>query len=483
MTKLDQIDHFIVLMLENRSFDNLLGALYPASPAFNGLTGKESNPYHNRFSPTSDSPPLNIPVWCDAPGDKRTMTIPTPDPAELYVDMVQQIFADHPPGPEVPNMQGFVDNYAKNGGDPYAIMHHFPPSQVPVLSTLAKAFAVCDQWHASAPCQTWPNRFFVHTGTANGYPNNSPLHFPYLMPTIFNRLHEKNLPWHIYFSDFPQALTLSELWPHVEHFRLMHDFFADAEAGKLPAYAFLEPRYFADLDFPNDQHPPHDVTFGEQLLAQVYNAVRASPCWKKSLLIITYDEHGGCYDHAPPPMAVPPDDKHDGTFRFDRYGVRVPAVLISPYIRPGTILRAAAEGLPHQGPPYPFDHTSIIATLRQRFGIEQPLTRRDAVAPTLDAVLNLDAPSNDGPDAVTVPACEFSAEELEAARNAPLTEFQKVALLIAWEFPLLPHLSGQGWLKRIEKFLWRLIKPLIDRFASRGKYVTEAAQEIKKLLF
>ncbi len=176
---------------------------------------------------------------------------------------------------------------------------------------------------------------------------------------------------------------------------------------------------------PNDQHPPHDVIFGEKLIARVYNVVRASPLWNNTLLVITYDEHGGCYDHAPPPLAVPPGDNrlHDG-FSFDRYGVRVPAVIISPYIKPGTILRSGAAGLPHAGPPYPYDHTSVIATLRKCFNLGGALTNRDNVAPDLDAVLNLDNPTNNQLGTIAVPVYEPSNQDLQDAIGRPLTDMQ-----------------------------------------------------------
>ncbi|BBL70646.1 alkaline phosphatase family protein [Methylogaea oryzae] len=473
MSALNKIEHFVVLMLENRSFDNLLGQLYPAGPGFNGLTGRESNPYT-----PPDGPPQTLAVWSNAQADRRTLRIPTPDPAELYVDMAQQIFGSATPGEQVPGMQGFADNYAKNGGKPRDIMHCFPPEQVPVLSLLARSFAVCDQWHASAPCQTWPNRFFLHTGTANGYPNNSPTHFPYRMNTLFNELGHAGVEWKIYFNDFPQSLTLSKLWPHVERFRFYEEFREDAKHGKLPAYTFIEPRYFPDLEFPNDQHPPHDVTFGEQLIADVYNHLRASPCWEKSLLVILYDEHGGCYDHAPPPLAVRPDDKQTGPFAFDRYGMRVPAVLVSPYIQPGTILRNAPDGLPHQGPPYPYDHTSVIATLRKRYGITRPLTRRDEVAPTLDAVLNLDNPTNHGPDSIPIPVCEVLEEELAAARAAPLTDFQKAAHEAMAVLPALGRMPVLGQeMQELESLVRALLGRLVGRVAP-GK-AQEAAQAIQ----
>jgi len=187
-------------------------------------------------------------------------------------------------------------------------MHYFTPDQVPVLARLAKQFAVCDHWFASAPCQTWPNRWFVHAATADGHENNNPPYFPDV-PTIFNRLEEAGIDsWKIYFHDIAQAHTLLQLFLLGSHFQSYRQFQADCQAGKLPAYSFIEPQYFADFGYPeNDQHPPSVVTLGEQLIADVYNCLRASKVWRKSLLIITYDEHGGCYDHAAPPAAVPPE--------------------------------------------------------------------------------------------------------------------------------------------------------------------------------
>ena len=141
-------------------------------------------------------------------------------------------------------------------------------------------------------------------------------------------------------------------------------------------------------------HPPSVVTLGEQLIADVYNHVRASALWTKTLLIITFDEHGGCYDHVPPPPAVPPEAPKDGQiFAFDRYGVRVPTVIVSPYVLKGSVLRPTGT--------VPYDHTSVIATLRNRFGLGDPMTGRDAVAPDLESALSLDSPSNLGPTQVT----------------------------------------------------------------------------------
>lgn len=305
-------------------------------------------------------------------------------------------------------------------------------------------FAISDRWFASAPCETWPNRYFLHTGTAKdvanplatGYEDNryeysaAPLFasgswwswltswlavfIPYFepetlafsSPSIFARLDKANLTnsWKLYYSDFLQASTIRDVVQQMAreaHFwatkRIVpfDQFLTDCKNGALPNYAVIEPAYF--LAPKNDQHPPKSIGPGEELIAAVYNALRTGPQtqWLSTMLIITYDEHGGTYDHVPPPPAQAPDSIKTSPFNFDRYGVRVPAVIVSPYIRPRTVLR------PPSGARYPFDHTSILATLRKRFSLGNPLTKRDEAAPDLEAVLNLDQPTNLGPQSLT----------------------------------------------------------------------------------
>src|ERR1700730_7143842 len=241
MSSLDRIDHFVVLMLENRSFDSMLGKLYSASPGFDGLTGSE-------FNLLQDG--TKVGVWNSPGTDDATMSIPAPDPGELFEDINTQLFSTPtPPSPPPPAaMSGFAKNYAAQsaaGGGPYDpknVMHYFTPEQVPAISKLARQFAVCDRWFASAPCQTWPNRFFVHTGTANGYENNSPTHFPYTMDTIYNRFElAGTIDWKIYFHDIAQAKTLSQLWPLADHFHFIEAFIQDAAQNTLPSYSFIEP--------------------------------------------------------------------------------------------------------------------------------------------------------------------------------------------------------------------------------------------------
>jgi phospholipase C len=395
------IQHVVVLMLENRSFDCMLGRLYPDDPDYNGLTLNESNSYAN----------TPIGVWSGDGMPPSIACTPKPDPGESFVDMNEQLFG---PGgvrtQDPPPMSGFAANYAaqppsKDG--PFAprnAVHFFTPQQVPVISTLAKAFGVSDQWHASAPCQTWPNRFFAHTGTARGHVDNHTFQVPFPAESIFHRLQKAGKSWRVYFHDMPHSMLLGDIWLYaLFHFRGFSQFLADAHTGNLPNYSFIEPRYFSDLFLnrtPNDEHPPHNVIYGEQLIAQVYNAVRSSPCWKNTLFVITYDEHGGCYDHVPPPAATSPDKviNNPYNYTFDSYGVRVPAVIVSPYIPPGSKIRPQPN---EDGNTYPFDHTSIIATVRKLFTPNDPqLTARDGVAPNLLSALTLAVPTNDGPPSI-----------------------------------------------------------------------------------
>ena len=430
------IEHIVVLMQENRSFDNMLGWQFGLSEA--------------PFNLADDGTPIH--VWRDQGTGTSTMSIPDPDPGELFVDMNYQLFERYHPVPGArPTMGGFVRNYQNQAiataahYDPRAIMHCFQPAQVPATSQLATSFGICDPWHAAAPCQTWPNRFFVHTATAEGYVNNVPdppwdvvKRFPYDMPTIFNQIKEGLLHfdqgWRIYFHDFPQSLLLSRLWPHLDHFHPIDRFAQDVAGGNLQPYSFIEPRYFPNQSqglLPNDHHPPHDVTYGEQLIAQVYNTLRGNlELWQKTLLIVTWDEHGGCYDHVPPlAAAAPPGPPYSDGFTFDRFGVRVPTLVISPLVAPGS--RFAAPG------PVPFDHTSIMATVRKILGIQAgALTGRDAAAPDLTGALTLGPGQlNLGPASVTVPAAVPAPEEVAAAAREPLTSMQQGLLYAAAALP------------------------------------------------
>jgi phospholipase C len=463
-----KIQHVVVLMLENRSFDCMLGRLYPSGPAFDGLTGQEKNLCNGSA----------FPVWTDPSIDAEVACIPTPDPNELFVDMTEQLFGAGTPKPPAADMSGFAANYAKTAGnDPKAVMHGFTPEQLPVLSALAKAFGVSDRWHASAPNQTWPNRFFVHTGTASGYVNNSPSHFPYEMTTIFNRLTASQRSWRIYHHDIPQTATLARIWSELpDHLYFFEsDFMADAMAGRLPNYSFIEPRYFSDpllRRMPNDQHPPHSVLFAERLIARTYDALRNGPGWEQTLFIITYDEHGGIYDHVVPPVAVPPDDLRSDGFAFDRYGVRVPAVIVSPWLPTGSVVR------PPNGSQYPFDHTSILTTLRNLFCLGDPLTRRDAVAPDLLSALTLEGPTNSGPPSLQVPVADATNESVAVAHEQPPNHLQQALAEMASHLPA----GAADVASHINALNTGEISPVTPRFETVGDALEHAQAGLNRFL-
>ncbi len=410
MGALDAIDHVVVVMLENRSFDNLLGFLYadagnksPLGQDFDGLTGNESN---------KDSSGNPVPVYRIDPNDPNAYWYPLVDPQEGFLPTNQQLFGTETPAAgAVADCSGFVTSFAKalahpldpplTGAAERSIMGVFPPEMVPVLSSLARGFAVCDRWFSSVPTETFPNRAFALAGTSLGrvMDERNPV---FATPSIFGSLTAKRIPWRIYgyvlkpltIGDFPDTVNAPPL-----NWGLFTDFRSDAENNTLPGFAFLEPAWAkSGKTVENDQHPVGNVALGEQFLLEVYQTLRASPAWNKTLLIITYDEHGGNYDHVPPPAGATPPSTTPGEqgFDFTRFGVRVPAVLVSPLIAAGTVFRA-----PDGGPP--FDHTSIMSTIEKKFGLD-PLTPRDKAAPDLEAVLTLDPanPRQDDPMAKVV---------------------------------------------------------------------------------
>jgi phospholipase C len=436
-------DHVVVLMGENRSFDNMLGWLYtpdtiPQGETFDGLAFGD---YANS-SPSGER--IEAHTYSGATDD--VMGRPNPDPGEEYPHVNTQLFGvvaptanatrqigemaapfNAPAAGAAPTMDGFVRDYWNNfererhGEVPTLdevrhIMGGFSPEQLPVLSTLAKGFAVFDAWFAAVPSQTYCNRSFFHASTSHGFVTNkhgggyekwldaAPA------PTIFNRLEEAGVSWKIYFDELQlvsltgvmHAPVLEKYW-RTGRFGHMSEFYAEAAAGTLPAYAFIEPRMVYNH---NDFHPPFglyragsvdgelildsavsDVRAGEKLVADVYNAIKASATPDGSnamntLLLITFDEHGGTYDHVPPPPATPPvldDVPGEMGFAFDRLGLRVPAIAVSAYTRAGTIVHDE------------FHHAAVIATLTRLHGL-RPLTRRDEGANDLFAIVNLETP-------------------------------------------------------------------------------------------
>src|ERR1700721_2604366 len=400
--RLSSINHIVVLMLENRSFDHMLGYLYAdsanvsaAGQAFDGLTGHESNP---------SAKGVAVPVFKIDSSDKNAYFMPGADPGRGVDPTKNPLFGTPTaPNPAVPSNAGLVTDFAYTLGwqakDPSwsilpgtvasNIMGMFTPQMLPVLSGLARGFAVCDQWFSSAPTETLPNRAFVCAATSQGHMDDNTKTFT--SPTIFGVRSGKNLSWAIYGYDaqplprldFPDITDASE-----EHFGEFPDFQKAAAAGTLGAYTFLEPSWESTG---NSQHPNYNVALGEQLIHDVYYALRNGPAWNQTLLIITYDEHGGCYDHVPPPLGAVPPDNSAGEYGFDftRFGPRVPTVLVSPLIAPGTVFRVAANATP-------LDHTSILKTVEQGWNLPS-LTARDAAAVDVGAVLTLKTARTDDP--------------------------------------------------------------------------------------
>jgi phospholipase C len=274
---------------------------------------------------------------------------------------------------------GFAWNYHKQRGVPgKEVLGCHTPELLPVLSTLAREYAVCSRWFCSLPSETWPNRLFAHAATSDNLVKN--VERLYTNRTIFEALSSAGHHWQIYAGDIPQVAAFPALFFHDGGFRFsrLETFFNDAQQGNLRGYSFIEPRHFGSTC--SSQHPLAKVLLGEQLIRNVYQALTSNPkTWNSSLFIITYDEHGGFFDREHPPRATPPTpdaiDPESG-FHFDLLGPRVPAVLVSPYVEQGVVFDEV------------LDHSSIAASLRKLFALDETLTDRDAKANDFTAVLS-----------------------------------------------------------------------------------------------
>jgi len=340
------LDHVIVLMLENNSFDRMLGDLFPPRPdpvsPGGGVKGAAAQ-YSNIDATTGKQYAMTATTAREMPED----------PGHDLSDVLSQI-AHHG--------SGFVSNFVKKyphspATERQQIMSYYADGALPVLHALAKNFTVCDRWFSSMPGPTWPNRLFLYSGTCWGFTDMNSLHY-WAQPTLFDLLGNNGVPWKLYYGDISSTYILVNE-PDPTSTGSLRYFYQDAKGPEadFPKFSIIEPGYFGKT--PSDQHPPHDVFRGEALIAEVYNALRANDAlWQRSLLVVTYDEHGGFYDHIDPPASIAPDDRRDGSgFNFDRYGVRVPAVLISPWLDPGVITDT-------------FDHTSLVKFVLQHAGLD-----------------------------------------------------------------------------------------------------------------
>ncbi|HET9280688.1 MAG TPA: alkaline phosphatase family protein [Candidatus Angelobacter sp.] len=404
------VTNVFVLMLENHSFDNML--------AFSGISGitAATTANSNSYTDPNTGQTTQYNVVKGAPASMVT------DPGHEFPDTLVQlrgVGASYPPYAPI-NNSGFVANYATvsdedlkppppaNRGD---IMACFDtPTQLPMLHWLANNFVVCDHWYSSIPGPTWPNRFFVHGASSNGI-NYSPSPvqigewelpldgFKYPKGSIYGLLQGKGVFPRLYADQADSFATHPEGQPlgGVPQVSALSGVSLTGGAGTLGIndveelggdlqkpypyfYTFIEPNYgevFADTyEGGSSQHPMDDPAGGEQLLQTVYKAISNSPLWATSVLIITYDEHGGFYDSVAPPEAKAPDDgsNKDEKFHFDfkQYGVRVPAIVVSPLVKGASV------------DDNQYDHTSILKTLEVMLGAAgrpvNPLTNRDANA-------------------------------------------------------------------------------------------------------
>ena len=383
----DPIEHVVVLVLENRSFDQMLGSLKSLHPALVGID--PNNPGVNegggKSYPQTPTAVPQLPYGVD--------------PKHELADVREQV--DFGGAQCAGFIHDFLSRYPDKKASAPQVMAYFDrqgSNRLSVLHTLAESFAICDHWFCSVPGPTWPNRFFVHSGTSNGWvqmPAGFSHWHDYDQVTLYDRLNEQRVSWKIYFDDIPQSLMLTHQRRarNRARYERMSNFYADAKgpADKFPQYAFIEPCYLGGYE--NDQHPPANVLDGEVLIAKVYNALRANvTLWKKTLFVLLYDEHGGFYDQVyPPDHVTPPDAKAGDGFDFKRLGPRVPALLISPYAPKAVV-------------PTVFDHTSLLRYLQKKWGLG-PLGNRTAQAASFEDAL-LPVPRTDTPAKIPEPSTD-----------------------------------------------------------------------------
>jgi phospholipase C len=394
---IQNLRHVVVLMMENRSFDHLLGSLHAQNQAIDGLVGNEENP---------DSTGVPVTVAPDAAYQSQL----DPDPDHHFPAVDLQIFggvttAQNPN--RQANMQGFVKSYFNqqfNVPHSHLIMNYFTPKMLPVLTGLAMEFAVLNRWFSSIPGPTLCNRAFAHYGTSFGQVSMDVFYWNKQYLSIYERLvaagHTTKLYYYDEASSSLEVVNLLQNQPQL--FGSFQDFIDACNKNLLPDYCFIEPNY-TDHDAPDgsgeliacDQHPDHDVRAGEQYIASVYNAIRNNPnLWPNTALLVVYDEHGGIFDHVPPPGCTPDgfvaQPSATGTpdpFHFDRLGVRVPAILISPWVGRGVINDI-------------YEHASIPATITEYFlGAYAARSPREIAANTFLNSISLQAmrPDNDCP--------------------------------------------------------------------------------------
>jgi phospholipase C len=399
-----KIDHIVVLMMENRSFDHILGYMMAEDIEIDGIVG---NDYTNRD--TSGEPHRTTD---GAAYQGQLVADPGHDVDDVYLQMFGVPF-----GTAVgdPNMSGFAQSYEGLGGDPQNIMRCFRPEQVPNTAALARTYAVCDRWFSSVAGPTLPNRAFAHFGTSFGRLDMSPVYFS--KNSIYQRLKAAGVPSKIYYyAQWSGTMGLTFLLSSQrDYFGLWGDFQSDCKKNRLPQYAFVEPPYYDNgATIAADQHPDHNIQAGDNFIRQVYEAIRSNDdTWHSTLFLVVWDEHGGIFDHVAPPKVAHPDGYTSAAppYDFAYYGVRVPAIAISPYTEKGQVTHTL------------FEHASIPATVTAQF-IGDPQTSspyaREQWANTLLQLVTLDAARDELPDWAARPV-QLDAASVSSA-NSPAAQ-------------------------------------------------------------
>jgi phospholipase C len=392
-----QIQHVVVLMMENHSFDNLLGMVphrVPGRANVDGFTLQGGQPVEVNLDATG------------APVPARPMS----SPCQLDGHPGQDWNASH-----ISWDGGRNDGFVKASG-PVA-MSFWDNRDLPVTYSLVKHFPVGNRYFSSALAQTYPNRRFFFCGTASGLvaTNGQTFTTHAANGTIFDRLDAHHIEWANYYQQVSSALIVPNFFTPARKRRLktIDRFFADAASGKLPAFSFLDPSYTT-----TSEENPQDVQVGERFVARVVRALLHSPAWPRTAFFLTYDEHGGYYDHVPPPRAIKPDNIAPIPVPgqppllpggFDRYGFRVPTVVVSPWARARYVSNVVQ------------DHTSITAFIEHKWNLPA-MTFRDANAHPMTDYFDFGAPAfAEPPKLAAAPALTHGLAQCHAAGlNPPL---------------------------------------------------------------
>lgn len=386
--KEDKIKNVVVLMMENKSFDQMLGSIKKLKPELEGVDEKDE-----RFN-------------LDFKGNKIYQKVTTEkqfhlDPLHEVANVKKQLSNNN--GGFV---QDFITNYPNSTAEErQEVMAYYPTGFLPALHALAAAYTICDHWFSAVPGPTWTNRFFMLSGTSLGRinmpegvkdPDLCQL-FYQRQDGIFDRLNEKNISWRSYCGDVPISLVLTNNRKpkNLRNYRRMEEFFQDAKgpAEDFPQFTFIEPKYLGENQ--NDDHPPHNTMKAQKLIADVYNAIRTNEeLWNQTLLVVIYDEHGGFYDHVVPPSAVPPDNHKEEGYDFSQLGLRVPALLISPWVK-----KPVEKTI--------FDHTSLLRYLIDKWDLK-PLGNRTEHANSIGVALDF----SEGPKKDCLPPITISEKDL-----------------------------------------------------------------------